>query len=61
MVVSVSVLRGSNLLPSLLGQIVSKRWLKVVAEAITLIVGRTIFLAMVARRIFALTTFPTIM
>ena len=61
MVVSVSVLWGSNLLPSLLGQIVSKRWLKVVAEAITLIVGRTIFLAMVARRIFALTTFPTIM
>ena len=61
MVVSVSVLWGSDLLPSLLGQIVSKWWLKVVAEAITLIVGRTIFLAMVARRIFALTTFPTIM
>ena len=61
MVVSVSVLWGSDLLPSLLGQIVSKRWLKVVAEAITLILGRTIFLAMVARRIFALTTFPTIM
>ena len=61
MVVSVSVLWGSDLLPSLLGQIVSKLWLKVVAEAITLIVGRPIFLAMVARRIFALTTFPTIM